>query len=89
MLGENMAQPLARPLRPRGDDDGLALRRQRLDMIGGGLKHIDFRLIALGGETRPARAPKSRLAASPWGAKGENRTCACASSRARHSSCVR
>ena len=61
VLGEHMAKPLARALRPRRDDDALALRRQRLDVVGGGLKHVDLGLIALGREV--ASGPRGKIEA--------------------------
>ena len=53
MLGEHMAQALARAVAPAGDDDVQAPRAQRLHMRDRGVEHVGAFVLPLGGEVAP------------------------------------
>ena len=53
VLGEHVAQPLARAVAPAGDDDVQAARAQRLHMGDRGVEHVGALVLPLGGEIAP------------------------------------
>ena len=53
MLGEHVAHALAGAFAPERDDDALARRLQRKDVLGHGLEHVAAGLGALGREIVP------------------------------------
>ena len=67
MLGEHVAQALARAVAPAGDDDVQAARTQRLHMGDRGVEHVGAFVVPLGGEVAP------RVTAAIDGVKGVGR----------------
>ena len=90
MLGEHMAEPLARAVGPAGDDDRQALLAQRPHVGDGGLEHIDVLVLPFGREiaTDPAAAVDD---VERIGRRLErvSRATGCAASRSFHSPSLR
>ncbi len=53
VVGEHMAHALARALAPHRDDDALAARLQRVDVLGHGIEDVGLGFGALGREVVP------------------------------------
>ena len=60
VVGQHVAQALARALAPERDDDALAARLQRLHVLGHRLEHVAAGLGALGGEIAALPARRRR-----------------------------
>ena len=56
MLGEHVAQALARAVAPAGDDDVQTARAQRLHMRDRGVEHVGALVLPLGGEVASGMA---------------------------------
>ena len=91
VLGEHMAQALARAVAPAGDDHVQPASAQRLDMRDRGVEHVGVLVLPLGREIAPdpAAAVERRRAAPGGASKGVSRASGGAASRSFHSSSVR